>query len=61
MDNDSFGDNVPLVERLTTFNRKAKKARALRFATDQRSRDQRRQRMERSGKSLKKSAIKVEG
>ena len=42
-------------------NRKATKARAPRFATDQRSRDLRRQRMENSGKSPKKSGRKVRG
>ena len=36
-------------------NRKATKSRAPRFATDQRSRDLRRQRIENSGKSPKKS------
>ena len=60
MDNDSeYGDNVPLVERFR--NRKEKNARALRFATDQRSRDLRRQRMKNSGKTPKKSGKKVQG
>ena len=42
-------------------NRKVTKARAPRFATDQRSRDLRRQRMKNSGKSPKKSGKKVQG
>ena len=48
MDDSMDGDDVPLLERLITFKPKKPRAgtRARRFATDQRSRDLRRQRME---------------